>query len=82
MFPVNQFPYTNFHELNLDWILAEIKRLREIVEGGASPGGDLEARVAALEENMQQVMQQLSEIIEGITAASEAVDTINRTVVE
>lgn len=23
-----EFPYTNFHELNLDWILAEIKKLR------------------------------------------------------
>lgn len=74
MFPVNQFPYTNFHELNLDWILAEIKRLREIVEGGAAPGGDLEARVAALEE-------QITEILNGVTAASEAVDAINRTVV-
>lgn len=81
MFPVNQFPYTNFHELNLDWILAEIKRLREIVEGGAAPGGDLEARVAALEESMLLVMQQIAEILNGVTAASEAVDAINRTVV-
>lgn len=22
---VNQFPYTNFHELNLDWLLRKIK---------------------------------------------------------
>ena len=22
---VNQFPYTNFHELNLDWLLREMK---------------------------------------------------------
>lgn len=22
-----QFPYTNFHELNLDWIIAELKKL-------------------------------------------------------
>lgn len=25
----NQFPYTNFHELNLDWIIDEMKKLRE-----------------------------------------------------
>lgn len=25
----NQFPYTNFHELNLDWIINEMKKLRE-----------------------------------------------------
>lgn len=81
MFPVNQFPYTNFHELNLDWILAEIKQLREIVEGGAAPGGNLEARVAALEKSMLQVMEQVAEILNGVTAASEAVDAINRTAV-
>lgn len=26
----NEFPYTNFHELNLDWIIAEIKRLQNL----------------------------------------------------
>ena len=81
MFPVNQFPYTNFHELNLDWVLAEIKRLDEIVEGSAAPGGNLEARVAALEESMRLVKQQMAEILNGVTAASEDVDAINRTVV-
>lgn len=25
----DQFPYTNFHELNLDWIIDEMKKLRE-----------------------------------------------------
>lgn len=25
----DQFPYTNFHELNLDWIINEMKKLRE-----------------------------------------------------
>lgn len=25
MFPFNLFPYTNFHELNLDWILSKLK---------------------------------------------------------
>lgn len=25
----DQFPYTNFHELNLDWIIQEMKKLRE-----------------------------------------------------
>ena len=25
--PFEQFPYTNFHELNLDWIIDEIKKL-------------------------------------------------------
>ena len=24
-----EFPYTNFHELNLDWIISELKKIRE-----------------------------------------------------
>ena len=27
-----QFPYSNFHELNLDWVLARIKELDEKVD--------------------------------------------------
>ena len=27
-----QFPYSNFHELNLDWILQKIKELDEKVD--------------------------------------------------
>ena len=26
-----QFPYTNFHELNLDWVLSKLKELDEKV---------------------------------------------------
>lgn len=33
------FPYTNFHELNLDWIIEEVKRLAARVDHGALSGG-------------------------------------------
>lgn len=29
----NKYPYTDFHELNLDWILEEMKRLQEEING-------------------------------------------------
>lgn len=32
----NQFPYTNFHELNLDWVLHQIKKLAAKVDAMAS----------------------------------------------
>lgn len=31
MFPFNIFPYTNFHDLNLDWLLNKVKELSEKV---------------------------------------------------
>ena len=29
---INKYPYTDTHELNLDWILAEVKRLQERID--------------------------------------------------
>ena len=37
------FPYTNFHELNIDWLL-------EVIQTMDSEIDDLKARVTALEE--------------------------------
>lgn len=39
----DNFPYSNNHELNLDWIIAQIKKIIEMLD-------DLDARVTALEE--------------------------------
>lgn len=30
---IHKFPYSNFHELNLDWIISEVKKLREEFTG-------------------------------------------------
>lgn len=30
------FPYSNFHQLNLDWILAELKRATDWIDNTAS----------------------------------------------
>ncbi len=39
----DNFPYSNNHELNLDWIIAQIKRILTMLD-------ELDARVTALEE--------------------------------
>lgn len=26
---IHKFPYSNFHEINLDWIISEVKKLQE-----------------------------------------------------
>lgn len=38
----NQYPYTNFHELNLDWILKQMEEFRNRLSAA-------ETRIAALE---------------------------------
>lgn len=55
----HKYPYENFHELNLDWILSEIKRFSEILaswedtikelEEGLKKLNQYDARISALE---------------------------------
>ena len=33
MIPFNRYPYTDFHEMNLDWVIAELKSMEERIEG-------------------------------------------------
>lgn len=32
MIPFNLYPYTNFHALNLDWVLNELREIQETIE--------------------------------------------------
>lgn len=41
-------PYTNFHEMNLDWIISEIKALQEGGAGGTTYTLSMEENVITL----------------------------------
>lgn len=45
-----RFPYTNFHDLNLDWIIKEIKRVIADEEQQNTNIAELKEQVANLEE--------------------------------
>lgn len=60
----NNFPYTNFHELNLDWILAKIKELSKRVEDVPTEGGLNEVR-----EEVVETEQRLNSRIDNLNAA-------------
>ena len=46
--PINDYPYTDLHELNLDYILAEMKRMQAEIEELKTTVADLDARLTAL----------------------------------
>ena len=46
--PINEYPYTDQHELNLDYVLAEMKRMQAEIEELKTEVADLDARVTAL----------------------------------
>lgn len=56
--PLEQFPYTNFHELNLDWIIDEIKKARATQK-------DIEARLPEITEDI--LLQLIADGVIGFT---------------
>lgn len=57
----DHFPYTNFHELNLDWIINKVK--------------ELNAKVVALDEWAQQHKQEYAELVVRVSALENEIDT-------
>lgn len=53
MFPLHKYPYTNLHELNLDWILDKIKELEDSVKAFRVELDEFNNRLTELEENLE-----------------------------
>lgn len=47
-----RYPYTNFHEMNLDWILSEIQKLKASGSGDESKIKDLEDQIKEIKQNL------------------------------
>ena len=52
-----QFPYSNYHDLNLDWILTEIKRLSETVGTYDDHLAHLDSEIVRVEGEIPDVVQ-------------------------
>lgn len=52
LFNGNQFPYTNFHEMNLDWIAERIEQAAGIADGLADRVTDAESAINTLDQRV------------------------------
>ena len=52
LFNGNQFPYTNFHEMNLDWLAERIEQAAGIADGLADRVTDAEAAINTLDQRV------------------------------
>ena len=78
-----QFPYTNFHDLNLDWILKEVDRVRTAVDTWSTEVLDAakkytDANVAAEAERANQAILELKQSTE--TAIRDFQNVVNGTI--
>lgn len=75
-----QFPYTNFHDLNLDWMLKEVKRVSEAVDKWSTEvlyaaKTYTDVKVAAEAERANQANLELKQTVE--TAIREFQNVVN-----
>lgn len=82
---LNQIPYTNVHELNLDWILAKLKEFEERLEAIEDYGdeiSELQTDLAALESALTtfktSVNSSLTALNARCTNIEDSVDTLQK----
>lgn len=78
----NNFPYTNFHEVNLDWILAKIRELEALVSDVPTEGGldAVRGELTALRQQLTEAVADLERDINNLTASDVGAlpDTVTR----
>lgn len=77
----NNFPYTNFHEVNTDWIIKEVKTVGEQI---ASLEKKMTADMLALSKQVTKIQEDVNNQLEGIdaTIAQKASEEVQRLVDE
>lgn len=80
----NKYPYTDFHELNLDWILREMKRLNDslddilqeaITQATANAEAYLDSQIGQLESDFQTLQLNFNTLNSNVAALSNLVNT-------
>lgn len=66
---LHYYPYTDFHELNLDWVLKEVKYLHDRVDS-------ISARMDAAEENIEELRAEVASIKDEILALSASLSNL------
>lgn len=74
--PFNMFPYSNLHNLNLDWILNTVKTMAAAVEAAATTVETYAARLRKVETDIQAITPAANGAVRH--DVSQSLDTANR----
>lgn len=70
----NDFPYSNLHNENLEWIVEQLKKLNAFIEN--NPNLDPEG----FEKELEEIRTSITALEESISTTNDNVDTINNTI--
>ena len=66
------FPFSNLHELNLDWILSQVKKFSELIPPMETAVEDVEALSSDVQQAVEDAQQALEDAGEALETAEEA----------
>lgn len=78
MFPVHEYPYANFHDLNLNWVIQALKSAEDVVTEKI-PG--IESAIAALQQADKDIDKRIDDVIKEIEKIVDD-DTIMKLVID
>lgn len=61
LFPTERFPYTNFHDLNLDWVLDQVKKIAEELQQLQQKEDADQDAIAALEKRLDDFIASIDD---------------------
>lgn len=80
----NKYPYTDFHELNLDWILSEMKRLNQslddvlqeaITQATANAKEYIDSQIGQLESDFRTLQDNFNDLNSNVSELTSLVNT-------
>lgn len=69
-----RFPFTNFHELNLDWVLSVVKKFADLIPPMETAVDDVQEALGDATEAVQKAESALESANEAVETANEAKD--------
>lgn len=75
-----KYPYTNLHELNLDWIIGKVKEIEEGYDGIVSRMGALELAMDNLEGDVATLQSSYTALSASVNAHSLAIEYLGNSV--
>lgn len=70
----NRYPYTDFHELNLDWIISKLKDLKDAIDEAAASAKDANNSAAAAASSAEAAAGSADAAANSAEDAANAVD--------
>ena len=70
---IMKYPTTNFHELNLDWVLAELKKLEQMIKSGDKEVMD---EIQKIQTNIITIQNNITNLINEVHADEQDITNI------